>query len=184
MRTSVQDVFAAGDCAVTLHRLLREVYMPFGTTANKQGRVAGENAAGGNRTFGGTLGTQVVKVFDHAVGCTGLRDDSAAAAGFDPVTVRIETDDHSSYYPGSRRLVVSLTADRPTRRLLGAEFFGHVRSEIASRVDVASTAVFNGMTVDQLEDLDLSYTPPLGQLWNPLVLAARQWEQQSAAAGG
>lgn len=175
MRTSVPHVFAAGDCAVTHHRLRGESYLPYGTTAHKQGRVAGENAAGGSRTFAGTLCTQVVKVFDHAVGRTGLIDSEAAEAGFEPFTVQLTTEDHSPYYPGSRPLSVMLTADRRTRRLIGAQFFGHVRSEIASRVDVVSTAIFNGMTVDQAEDLDLSYTPPLGQVWNPIVLAAEKW---------
>ncbi|HEX4865426.1 MAG TPA: FAD-dependent oxidoreductase, partial [Acidimicrobiales bacterium] len=178
MRTSVAHVFAAGDCAVTRHRLLGDVYLPYGTTAHRQGRVAGENAAGGSRQFSGTIGAQVVKVFDHAVGRTGLLDGSAAAAGFDPLTVRLEADDRSSYYPGSRKVSVGLTADRRSRRVLGAQFFGHVRSEIASRVDVASAAIFNGMTVDQIEDLDLSYTPPLGQVWNPLVLAAQEWQER------
>ncbi|HEX6392125.1 MAG TPA: FAD-dependent oxidoreductase [Acidimicrobiales bacterium] len=180
MRTSVPHVFAAGDCAVTHHRLLGDAYLPYGTTAHKQGRVAGENAAGGSRRFSGTLGTQLVKVFDHAVGRTGLLDAEALAAGFDPLTVRVDTDDRSSYYPGSRELSVMLTGDLRTRRLIGAQFFGHVRSEIASRVDVASTAIFNGLTVDQIEELDLSYTPPLGQVWNPLVLAAEKWRDDKA----
>ena len=175
MRTTVPHVFAAGDCAVTRHRLLGEVYLPYGTTAHKQGRVAGENAAGGARSFSGTLGTQVVKVFDHAVGRTGLIKAQAIAAGFEASSVRLDTDDRSTYYPGSRPLTLMLTADRHTRRVLGAQFFGHVRSEIASRVDVAAAAIFNGMTVDQMEDLDLSYTPPLGQVWNPLVIASQGW---------
>ena len=180
MRTSVPHVFAAGDCAVTHHRLVGDAYIPYGTTAHKQGRVAGENAAGGSRRFAGTLGTQLVKVFDHAVGRTGLLDAEAIAAGFDPRTVRVDTDDRSSYYPGSRELSVILTGDLRTRRLIGAQFFGNVRSEIASRVDVASTAIFNGLTVDQIEELDLSYTPPLGQVWNPLVLAAEKWLDNKA----
>jgi NADPH-dependent 2,4-dienoyl-CoA reductase/sulfur reductase-like enzyme len=180
MRCSIPHVFAAGDCAVTHHRLLGESYLPYGTTANKQGRVAGENAAGGSTTFAGTLGTQLVKVFDHAIGRTGLIDSQATEAGFEPLTVYLETDDRSSYYPGSRQLSVMLTADRRTRRLIGAQFFGHVRSEIAGRVDIASAAIFNGMTVDHLEDLDLSYTPPLGQVWHPLVRAADIWRDSPA----
>ena len=87
MRTSLPDVFAAGDCVITHHRLLGETYLPLGTTAHKQGRVAGENALGGNRQFAGSLGTQVVKIFDQAAARTGLRDHEATAAGFDPVTV-------------------------------------------------------------------------------------------------
>ena len=81
MRTGLPDIFAAGDCVITHHRLLGETYLPLGTTAHKQGRVAGENALGGNRQFAGSLGTQVVKIFDQAAARTGLRDHKAAAAG-------------------------------------------------------------------------------------------------------
>ena len=109
------DVFAAGDCVVTHHRLLGETYLPLGTTAHKQGRVAGENALGGNRQFAGSLGTQVVKIFDQAAARTGLRDHEAAPAGFDPVTVGSEADDHKAYYPGSHRLTMRVTGDRAHR---------------------------------------------------------------------
>ena len=84
MRTSLPDVLAAGDCVITHHRLLGETYLPLGTTAHKQGRVAGENALGGTREFAGSLGTQVVKIFDQAAARTGLRDHEATAAGFEP----------------------------------------------------------------------------------------------------
>jgi pyruvate/2-oxoglutarate dehydrogenase complex dihydrolipoamide dehydrogenase (E3) component len=85
MRTNLPDVLAAGDCVETWHRLLdRPSYLPLGTTAHKQGRVAGETAVGGDRAFAGSLGTQVVKVFELAVARTGLRDPEAADAGFAP----------------------------------------------------------------------------------------------------
>ena len=112
MRTGLPGVYAAGDCAVTHHRLLGETYLPLGTTAHKQGRVAGENAAGGHREFAGSLGTQVVKVFDQAAARTGLRDHEAAAAGYEPVTVAWEADDHKAYYPGSHRIAMRFTGDR------------------------------------------------------------------------
>jgi len=102
MRTGLPDIYAAGDCVITHHRLLGETYLPLGTTAHKQGRIAGENAVGGHREFAGSLGTQVVKVFDQAAARTGLRDHEARNAGFDPVTVAFEADDHKAYYPGSR----------------------------------------------------------------------------------
>jgi NADPH-dependent 2,4-dienoyl-CoA reductase/sulfur reductase-like enzyme len=111
MRTGLPDIYAAGDCVVTYHRLLGETYLPLGTTAHKQGRVAGENAAGGHREYAGSLGTQVVKVFDHAVARTGLRDREAAAAGYDPVTVEFEADDHKAYYPGSHKAEGGPAAD-------------------------------------------------------------------------
>ena len=175
MRTGLPGVFAAGDCVVTHHRLLGETYLPLGTTAHKQGRVAGENALGGHREFPGSLGTQVVKIFDQAAARTGLRDHEAAAAGFDPVTIAAEADDHKAYYPGSHRIAMRFTGDRATSRLLGVQLFGHRHAEVAKRIDIAATAIFHGMTVDGLSDLDLSYTPPLGSPWDAVQMGAQAW---------
>ena len=175
MRTNLPGVFAAGDCVITHHRLLGESYLPLGTTAHKQGRVAGENALGGNREFAGSLGTQVVKIFDQAAARTGLRDHEAAAAGLDPVTVESEADDHKAYYPGSHRITMRFTGDRTTGRLLGVQLFGHRHAEIAKRIDIAATAIFHGMTVDAVSDLDLSYTPPLGSPWEAVQMGAQAW---------
>ena len=175
MRTSLPDVFAAGDCVITHHRLLGVTYLPLGTTAHKQGRVAGENAAGGTRQFAGSLGTQVVKIFDQAAARTGLRDHEAAAAGYDPVTVASQADDHKAYYPGSHRITMRVTGDRGTGRLLGLQLFGHRHAEIAKRIDIAATAIFNHMTVDAISDLDLSYTPPLGSPWEAVQMGAQAW---------
>jgi NADPH-dependent 2,4-dienoyl-CoA reductase/sulfur reductase-like enzyme len=177
MRTNLPDVFAAGDCVITHHRLLGVTYLPLGTTAHKQGRVAGENALGGNRQFAGSLGTQVVKIFDQAAARTGLRDHEAAA-GFDPLTVAWEADDHKAYYPGSHRIAVRFTGDRATGRLLGVQLFGHKNAEVAKRIDIAATAIYNGMTVDAISDLDLSYTPPLGSPWDAVQAGAQAWTRQ------
>jgi NADPH-dependent 2,4-dienoyl-CoA reductase/sulfur reductase-like enzyme len=179
MRTGLPDVYAAGDCVITHHRLLGETWLPLGTTAHKQGRVAGENAAGGHREFAGSLGTQVVKIFENAAARTGLRDHEAAAAGFDPVTVGSEADDHKAYYPGSHRIRMRFTGDRATGRLLGVQLYGHKHAEIAKRVDIAAAAIYNGMTVDQVSDLDLSYTPPLGSTWDAVQAGAQAWTRQT-----
>jgi NADPH-dependent 2,4-dienoyl-CoA reductase/sulfur reductase-like enzyme len=179
MRTGLPGVFAAGDCVITHHRLLGETYLPLGTTAHKQGRVAGENAAGGRREFAGSLGTQVVKIFDQAAARTGLRDHEATAAGFDPVTVESEADDHKAYYPGSHRIRMRFTGDRNTGRLLGVQLFGHKNAEIAKRIDIAATAIFHGMTADAISDLDLSYTPPLGSPWEAIQMGAQAWVSDS-----
>ncbi|MBO0817132.1 MAG: FAD-dependent oxidoreductase, partial [Actinobacteria bacterium] len=156
MRTGLPGVFAAGDCVITHHRLLGETYLPLGTTAHKQGRVAGENALGGRREFAGSLGTQVVKIFDQAAARTGLRDHEATSAGFDPVTVQSQADDHKAYYPGSHRITMRVTGDRATGLLLGMQLFGHKNAEIAKRIDIAATAIFHHMTIDAVSDLDLS----------------------------
>jgi NADPH-dependent 2,4-dienoyl-CoA reductase/sulfur reductase-like enzyme len=175
MRTGLPHVFAAGDCVATYHRLLGDTYLPLGTTAHKQGRVAGENAFGGHREFAGSLGTQVVKIFGQAAARTGLREHEAKAAGFDPLTVASEADDHKAYYPGSHRIAMRFTGDRQTGRLLGIQLFGSKDAEIAKRVDIAATAIFHSMTVDGLSDLDLSYTPPLGSPWDAIQIGAQDW---------
>jgi NADPH-dependent 2,4-dienoyl-CoA reductase/sulfur reductase-like enzyme len=175
MRTGLPDIYAAGDCVITHHRLLGETYLPLGTTAHKQGRVAGENALGGTRQFAGSLGTQVVKIFDQAAARTGLRDHEAATAGYDPVTTETAADDHKAYYPGSHRITIRVTGDRTTGRLLGMQLFGHKNAEIAKRTDIAATAIYHGMTVDAVSDLDLSYTPPLGSPWDAVQMAAQAW---------
>ena len=181
MHTNLKGVFAAGDCVVTHHRLMGLTYLPLGTTAHKQGRVAGENAIGGTCQYAGSLGTQVVKVFDMVAARTGLRHREAVAAGFDPATVESEADDHKAYYPGSHRIRMRYTGDRATGRLLGVQLFGHRHAEVATRIDIAAAAIHNGMTVDEMSDLDLSYTPPLGSPWDAVQAGAQAWVRESGA---
>jgi NADPH-dependent 2,4-dienoyl-CoA reductase/sulfur reductase-like enzyme len=176
MRTGLPGVFAAGDCVHTHHRILSEpAYLPLGTTAHKQGRIAGENAAGGNASFAGTLGTQVVRVFGRVAAATGLRDQEARRAGYEPLTVEAVADDHKAYYPGATPIHIRITGDRSTGRLLGAQLAGHYGAEIAKRIDVVATAISYGATVGDLCGLDLSYTPPLGSPWDAIQAAAQAW---------
>ena len=181
MRTNLPDVFAAGDCVETWHRLLgAPTYMPLGTTAHKQGRIAGENAVGGEREFQGSLGTQVVKVFDLAIARTGLRDREATDAGMEPITTSFETWDHKVYYPGATRMTIRTTGDRRNGRLLGAQIVGDHRGQIAKRIDVVAAALYAGSSVEALSDLDLSYTPPLSSPWDPVQMAAQHWVRDAA----
>jgi NADPH-dependent 2,4-dienoyl-CoA reductase/sulfur reductase-like enzyme len=176
METSAPEVYAAGDCVETWHRVLHTyTWLPLGTTAHKQGRVAGENAVGGEAEFQGVTGTQVVKIFDLAVARTGLLDKDARGAGHSPVTIQTETFDHKAYYPGANRLVVRITGDKRTGRLLGAQIAGHWKAEVAKRIDVFATALFHGMSVESLNALDLSYTPPLAAPWDAVQIAAQTW---------
>jgi NADPH-dependent 2,4-dienoyl-CoA reductase/sulfur reductase-like enzyme len=178
MRTNLPDVLAAGDCVETWHRLLKApTYLPLGTTAHKQGRVAGETAVGGDREFAGSLGTQVVKVFELAVARTGLRDPEAADAGFNPLTVESVQFDHKAYYPGAHQLHIRITGDQTSGRLLGTQLVGHHDAEVAKRIDIPAGALFHHMSVDGLSDLDLSYTPPFGSPWDAIQLAAQAWIQ-------
>lgn len=182
METGLPDVYAAGDCIETWHRILgRHTYLPLGTTAHKQGRVAGENAVGGARDFEGSLGTQVVKVFDLAIARTGLRDTEARQAGFDAFTVESAPFDHKAYYPGAKELRISLTGDRQTGRLLGAQMLGPWDKEVSKRIDIYATALYHGMAVESLNDVDLSYTPPLGSPWDAVQMAAQAWTRAARA---
>lgn len=181
MRTNMPDIYAAGDCVETWHRFLKQnTYLPLGTTAHKQGRIAGENAVGGTRQFQGSLGTQAVKIFDLVAARTGLRDAEARNAGFDPVTVELETWDHKAYYPGAQKLWIRLCGDRGSHRLLGAQMLGHKQSEVSKRIDIFASALYNEMSIDDLNDLDLSYTPPLSSPWDPVQLSAQEWSRTVA----
>ncbi|MCY0878239.1 MAG: FAD-dependent oxidoreductase [Firmicutes bacterium] len=176
MRTSLPDVWAAGDCVETYHRLLgSNTYLPLGTTAHKQGRIAGENAVGGRRAFEGSLGTQVVKVFDWAIGRTGLTEAEARHAGFYPLKASVTDWDHKVYYPGATPMTVALIGDRSTGRLLGGQIVGHWQGQVAKRLDILATTLHHQATVESLNDLDLSYTPPLRSPWDPVQQAAQKW---------
>jgi NADPH-dependent 2,4-dienoyl-CoA reductase/sulfur reductase-like enzyme len=176
MRTNLPDIFAAGDCVTTWHRILeRDLYMPLGTTSHKQGRVAGENAVGGDCLFAGSVGTQAVKLFDRVVAGTGLREEDARTLGFEPLAVEVSTYDHKVYYPGATELIVRMIGDAASGRLLGCQIFGAYGKEVSKRIDTVATALHHGMQVDELNQLDLSYTPPLSSPWDPIQMAAQAW---------
>ncbi|MEO3925970.1 FAD-dependent oxidoreductase [Micromonosporaceae bacterium B7E4] len=166
-------VWAAGDCVESVHRVSGQpVFVPLGTHANKQGRVAGINIGGGYATFAGIVGTAVTRVCDLEVGRTGLREDEAAAAGFEFVAVRVESTNRAGYFPGAKPMTVKLIVERRSGRLLGAQIVG--RSEAAKRIDVLAVALWNRMTVDEMAGLDLGYAPPYSPVWDPVLVAARK----------
>jgi NADPH-dependent 2,4-dienoyl-CoA reductase/sulfur reductase-like enzyme len=178
-RTSAPDVFAAGDCAEHWHRLLRRpTWVPLGTTANKQGRIAGRNAAGGDEAFAGIVGTAVVRVFDLEVGRTGLTEREAAAAGLSCMVTSLDSTDYAGYLPGARALTIKLVAEQGTGRLLGGQAVGY--GGVAKRIDVLATALYADMTVDDLTRLDLAYAPPFNSVWDPIQVAATKLLRQGA----
>jgi len=173
METSLPGVYAAGDVAEAHHLLTgKPAWVPLGTTANKQGRVAGENAAGGDAVFPGIVGTAAVKVFDLEVARTGLSEVQAREAGFDRVAATIEHPSHAGYYPGATTLRVKLVADQPSGRLLGGQIAG--REAAAKRIDVLATALHARMDVEAIIALDLSYAPPFATAWEAVQIAAQQ----------
>lgn len=173
MRTNVEDVFAAGDCATTVNTVTgAETWLPLGSTARKQGRVAGENIAGGSVDFPGVQGTAIVKCFDMTVGRTGLDEKEARAAGFDPVVTGIEAEPLHKYYPSAGPLHLQVTADRATGRALGAQVAGPLGSAADKRLDIMAVAVGSRMTVDEMQYMDLAYAPPYSTaIDSPIVIA-------------
>jgi NADPH-dependent 2,4-dienoyl-CoA reductase/sulfur reductase-like enzyme len=171
LRTGTPHVWAAGDCVESYHRITgRSVVIALGTHANKQGRAAGTNIAGGDAAFGGVLGTAITKFGNLEIGRTGLTDAEARAAGFDAVGVTTEASSRASYYPGAQPMRIKIVAERRTGRLLGAQIVGGEGA--GKRIDVLATALWNDMTVEAVGGMDLSYAPPFSPVWDPVLLAA------------
>jgi NADPH-dependent 2,4-dienoyl-CoA reductase/sulfur reductase-like enzyme len=173
MRTNIPDIFAAGDCATARNYVTnKDVYLPLGTTANKQGRVAGENAAGGNAEFKGIAGSVITKTFDLYIGKTGLDRRKALQNGFDPVEKEIKSVTRAGYYPNKKAISIKLIADRKSRRLLGAQIVGG--EAVKGRIDLIAFALLMKATVDDLIYYDACYVPPASPVWEPLNIAASQ----------
>ena len=171
METNVKGVFAAGDCAQSFHRLTRvPIWNPLGDIANLQGRVAGENAAGGNARFPGVLGTGIFKTFDLNVGLTGLSEAAAREAGLSPIAAVISARDKARYYPGAHELTLKLIAESGSGRLLGAQAVGP--GAVDKMIDIAATALLGGLSCRDLENADLAYAPPFSPVLSPIIVAA------------
>ena len=182
MRTSLPDVYAAGDAVALPHLVLgRPAWVPLGPAANKTGRVAGTVAAGGSASFKSVAGTVVVKVFDLEVASTGLGLAEAQAAGLDAVATDEVSRSRAKYYPGSSPLHVRLVHTREGR-LLGGQLAG--REGAAKRVDVLATALYAGLTVADLAALDLSYAPPFAPVYDPVLTAAIKAARAPAVLAG
>ncbi|MDY0356059.1 MAG: FAD-dependent oxidoreductase [Sedimentisphaerales bacterium] len=171
MRTSDPDIYAAGDCVECTDILTgRPAYVPLGSTANKQGRVAAVNLCGGEDTFPGILGSTICKVFDYCVARTGLTERAARDLGYTVTTALAPAPDRANYLSTARLLLLKLVVDRDTRRLLGVQAVGPGAGD--KRIDVAATAIAAGMTVDQVAGLDLGYAPPYSPAMDNLITAA------------
>jgi NADPH-dependent 2,4-dienoyl-CoA reductase/sulfur reductase-like enzyme len=167
-----RNVWAAGDCALSRHRLTGElVHIPLGTHANKQGRIAGRNIAGADVEFAGVLGTAITKICALEIALTGLSAHTAQQAGRDVLRVSIETTTTAGYYPTAEKMTVVMVAERGSRRILGTQIVGG--DGAAKRIDTVATAIWNDMTVDDLIQCDLAYAPPFSPVWDPVQQAAR-----------
>jgi len=180
MRTQVDGVWAAGDCVESFHRVSRKpVVVALGTHANKQGRTVGVNIGGGYATFPGVIGTAVTKVCSLEIARTGVSSREATDAGFEFVSVVVDSTTRAGYFPGAAPITTKLIAEKRSGRLLGAQIIG--QEGAAKRIDVLATALWHEMTVDAMLNLDLSYAPPFSPVWDPVLIAARKaWEAVEA----
>jgi CoA-dependent NAD(P)H sulfur oxidoreductase len=173
MRTGLDSLYAAGDVADVFHRVSkRQDYLPVGTTANKQGRVAGANAAGKHDTFEGVVGTAILKVFELGFARTGLTLEQAQTLGFSAASTLITSKDRAGYYPGAKPISVEIIYDTTSDTLLGANLSGDVES--VKRIDTVAALLHMEATVDDLARLDLAYAPPFATVWDALLVAANQ----------
>jgi len=172
-RSGVEGVFAAGDCCESVHVVTgAKVNIALGTHANKQGRVAGINLAGGYATFPGVAGTAVTKICANEIGRTGCNEAEATAAGFRYVTATIDSTTGSAYMGDAVAPIrVKMLAEQGSGRVLGAQIVGGPGS--AKRIDVVATALSARMTLEDVLALDLGYAPPLSSVWDPVAVAAR-----------
>jgi NADPH-dependent 2,4-dienoyl-CoA reductase/sulfur reductase-like enzyme/rhodanese-related sulfurtransferase len=171
METTAEGVYAAGDCAETIHLVTgKKVWIPLGSTANKQGRVVGVNVCGGNATFPGVMGTVVFKTFELNVAKTGLNMREAEKEGFHPIQAIVRGFDRAHYYPGRKESALKVIADKETGRILGGQAIGEGPSD--KFIDILAMALHAKMTSQQLASVDLAYAPPFSPVLSPIIVAA------------
>jgi CoA-dependent NAD(P)H sulfur oxidoreductase len=180
METNIQGTYACGDCAEAYHRILnRNVWIPLGDTANKQGRIAGANIVGEGISFPGIIGSAATKVFEYEVARTGLGEIEAMTEGFEVETSVIEAGTRAHYYPGKKLIKIKLIAEKGSGKLLGAQAIGE--EGVSKRIDVLATAIWNGMTLNEIAWLDLTYVPPVAPVWDPILVAAQVGRKSTRA---
>jgi NADPH-dependent 2,4-dienoyl-CoA reductase/sulfur reductase-like enzyme len=172
-RTNIADIYTAGDCCEVFNLVSQDwVHTPLGDIANKQGRVAGENAAGEKALFLGVVGSAAFKVFELEVAFTGLGTEAARRYGFDADSQVIEAESKVAYMPGSKRMFIKLIFDRQNGRLLGAQMVG--KEGVARRINSLAVALHQKMTIDEIARLDFAYAPPFSAPLDPILIAAEQ----------
>ena len=172
-RTDQPDIYAAGDCCEVHHQVLEDsVFMPLGDVANKQGRVAGENAAGGEATFDGVIGSQCFQVFSLEVAATGITERTAREKGMDVGVQKIDASSKVHYMPGAAPLLLKIVFERPSGRLLGGHMVG--KEGVARRINTLAVAVQSRLTVRGLSRMDFAYAPQFSAPFDPILIAAEQ----------
>jgi NADPH-dependent 2,4-dienoyl-CoA reductase/sulfur reductase-like enzyme len=173
LRTSNQNIYAAGDCADAYHVVTEEkTWIPLALRANRAGWAVADNVCGKSVSLDGVAGTAVFRVFDFEVARTGLNLNEAEAFGFEPVENMIKSRSKAHAHPGNTVIWVNMIGDKNSGRLLGAQMVG--KEGVAHRINAVAVALHSRMTVEQFSQADLAYAPPFGPTWDPTLTAANQ----------
>lgn len=168
MKTSLEDVYAAGDCVMVTNRITgKPQWSPMGSSANMEGRTLAQILSGKEKTYPGVLGTGVVKLPGLNIGRTGLTEEQAKEAGYDVITVLAPTDDKAHYYPDSSFFITKMIADKTTHKLLGVQVFGP--GAVDKMVDIAVMGINMGAVLEDFENADFAYAPPFSTAIHPFV---------------
>ena len=171
LRTSDENIYAAGDCATSRDIITgKPAWHPLAQVANKMGRLAGSNVAGKEAEFPGALGTSLVKIFDYEIGYTGLNERRAKEEGFNFGSTFVTAGSKANYYPGKQTVMAKIVFDKDTEKLIGGQIIS--KDGGAWRLNTLATAIQAGFTLNDLFNTDLGYTPPFGPVWDPLIISA------------
>ena len=171
METNIKDIYAGGDCACIYHKVLKkDLFIPLGTNANKQGKLIGEVICGKKINFKGVLGTAMAKIIDLEVACTGITEKQAILENISYSTTFVTAPNHAPYYPNPTNLSLKLIYDTKTRIVLGAQIVG--TEGAALRINTLAACIYNEMTVEDMQYLDLGYAPPFASVWDVIHIAA------------
>ena len=172
METNIENIYACGDCIEETNVIThRQVWLPLGTNANKEGRCAAVNLAGYTEDFEGVLGSTVTRYLNLTISTTGLTHKVAEEEGFDPVSIVVTKRDKAGYMPEVRNVTIKLTADKRTHRLLGGQAIGC--GDADKRINTLSVGLLNGITVEEFLGADITYAPPFSTTIDPLLSATR-----------
>lgn len=172
METNIQDIYACGDCVEKVNMVSNTpVWIPLGSTANKEGRVCAINLSGGVEDFEGVMGSAVLRYRDLNISRTGLTEKEALRLGYDAISVIITKRDKAGYMPEVKNVTLKLVADKRSHRLLGAQAIGC--GDADKRVNTVAIGLLRNITVEELIDADLTYAPPFSTSIDILISAAQ-----------
>lgn len=173
LQTTDPDIYAAGDCIATNHLVTgKEAFGPFGSLANREGRIAADNMAGGMSIFPGMVGSYIMKAFDRCISATGISYETAVAEGFDADYSLTAPADRAHFFPGEAIVVYQMVFDRKTRRVLGLQGFGMMNDSISARIDTAAALIAKGGTIEDFMTVEMAYSPPFSAAIDSINAAA------------